>query len=319
MNLDKSAAYNNIVVMGLGGVGGYFGGMFALNITTNWRDKRDLTFIARGAHLEAIKANGLTLKLWNQDPVVCIPKMVTDSVLKLPYINFLLLAVKNYDLEDALHQVESRLNSDTVIMPLMNGVDVYDRIKAIAKKSIVLPSCVYISSKIECPGVVKLQGDIVKVYSGPDPQRPDYDGAEIQAFFQNMGLKLYWNANPFEPIWRKFLFVSPFALVTGATGKTMHQVWEDPELNASLLTIMSEIQAIAAKRGINLTSYDIDYAMRIGENIHPAAKTSLQLDIENKKGRMELEALGGVLVKLGNECGVPTPETEKFIKKIVNV
>ena len=305
--------------MGLGGVGGYFGGMFALNITTNWRDKRDLTFIARGAHLEAIKANGLTLKLWNQDPVVCIPKMVTDSVLKLPYINFLLLAVKNYDLEDALHQVESRLNSDTVIMPLMNGVDVYDRIKAIAKKSIVLPSCVYISSKIECPGVVKLQGDIVKVYSGPDPQRPDYDGQEIQAFFQNMGLKLYWNANPFEPIWRKFLFVSPFALVTGATGKTMHQAWEDPELNASLLTIMSEIQAIAAKRGINLTSYDIDYAMRIGENIHPAAKTSLQLDIENKKGRMELEALGGVLVKLGNECGVPTPETEKFIKKIVNV
>ena len=305
--------------MGLGGVGGYFGGMFALNITTNWRDKRDLTFIARGAHLEAIKANGLTLKLWNQDPVVCIPKMVTDSVLKLPYINFLLLAVKNYDLENALHQVESRLNSDTVIMPLMNGVDVYDRIKAIAKKSIVLPSCVYISSKIECPGVVKLQGDIVKVYSGPDPQRPDYDGQEIQAFFQNMGLKLYWNANPFEPIWRKFLFVSPFALVTGATGKTMHQAWEDPELNASLLTIMSEIQAIAAKRGINLTSYDIDYAMRIGENIHPAAKTSLQLDIENKKGRMELEALGGVLVKLGNECGVPTPETEKFIKKIVNV
>ena len=319
MNLDKSAAYNNIVVMGLGGVGGYFGGMFALNITTNWRDKRDLTFIARGAHLEAIKANGLTLKLWNQDPVVCIPKMVTDSVLKLPYINFLLLAVKNYDLEDALHQVESRLNSDTVIMPLMNGVDVYDRIKAIAKKSIVLPSCVYISSKIECPGVVKLQGDIVKVYSGPDPQRTDYDGQEIQAFFQNMGLKLYWNANPFEPIWRKFLFVSPFALVTGATGKTMHQAWEDPELNASLLTIMSEIQAIADKRGINLTSYDIDYAMRIGENIHPAAKTSLQLDIENKKGRMELEALGGVLVKLGNECGVPTPETEKFIKKIVNV
>ena len=91
MNLDKSAAFNNIVVMGLGGVGGYFGGMFALNITCNWRDKRDITFIARGAHLDAIKKNGLTLKLWKQDPVTCIPKMVTDQVLDLPYINFLLL------------------------------------------------------------------------------------------------------------------------------------------------------------------------------------------------------------------------------------
>ena len=319
MNLDKSTAYNNIVVMGLGGVGGYFGGMFALNITTNWRDKRDLTFIARGAHLEAIKANGLTLKLWKQDPVVCIPKMVTDSVLKLPYINFLLLAVKNYDLEDALHQVESRINSDTVIMPLMNGVDVYERIKAVVPKCIVLPSCVYISSKIECPGVVKLQGDVVKVYSGLDPERPDYDGQEIQDFFQNMGLKLYWNQNPFEPIWRKFLFVSPFALVTGATGKTMHQAWAEPELNASILAIMNEIVAIAAKRGVTLNSYDIDYAMRIGEHIDPVAKTSFQLDIENKKGHIELEALGGVIVRLGMELGVPTPETEKFIKKIVNV
>ncbi len=319
MNLDKSAAYNNIVVMGLGGVGGYFGGMFALNITTNWRDKRDLTFIARGAHLEAIKANGLTLKLWKQDPVVCIPKMVTDSVLKLPYINFLLLAVKNYDLEDAIRQVEPRLNSDTVIMPLMNGVDVYDRIKELAPKSIVLPSCVYISSKIECPGVVKLQGDIVKVYSGQDPQRPDYDGQEIQAFFQNMGLKLYWNQNPFEPIWRKFLFVSPFALVTGATGKTIHEVWADPQLNADTLAIMNEIVAIAAKKGVILNSYDIDYAMRIGEHIDPAAKTSFQLDIENKKGRIELDALGGVIVKLGHELDVPTPETEKYLKKIVNV
>ena len=67
-----------------------------------------------------------------------------------------------------------------------------------------------------------------------------------------------------------------------------------------------------------LNSYDIDYAMRIGEHIDPAAKTSLQLDIENRKGRMELDALGGVIVKLGHELGVPTPETEKFLKKIVN-
>ncbi|MBR5672114.1 MAG: hypothetical protein IKX02_01575, partial [Spirochaetales bacterium] len=121
-----------------------------------------------------------------------------------------------------------------------------------------------------------------------------------------------------EPIWRKFLFVSPFALVTGATGKTMHEVWADPGLNASVLAIMNEIVAIAAKRGVTLNSYDIDYAMRIGEHIDPAAKTSLQLDIENKKGRIELDALGGVIVKLSNELGVSTPETEKYLKKIIN-
>ena len=76
--------------------------------------------------------------------------------------------------------------------------------------------------------------------------------------------------------------------------------------------------AIAAKKGITLNSYDIDYAMRIGENIDPAAKTSLQLDIEKRKGRMELDALGGVIVKFGHELGVPTSGAEKYLKKIVN-
>ena len=99
----------------------------------------------------------------------------------------------------------------------------------------------------------------------------------------------------------------------------MHEVWADPDLNASLLAIMNEIVAVAAKKGVILNSYDIDYAMRIGEHIDPAAKTSFQLDIENKKGRIELDALGGVIVKLGHELGVSTPETEKYLKKIVNV
>ncbi|MCQ2604860.1 MAG: ketopantoate reductase family protein [Spirochaetia bacterium] len=318
MNLDKSAAYNNIVVMGLGGVGGYFGGIFAINITSNWRDKRDLTFIARGAHLEAMKRNGLTLKLYKQDPVVCIPKVITDNILELPYVNFLLLAVKDYDLDNAVRMALPRLNNLSVIMPLQNGIDSYYRIKEIAPKAIVLPSCAYISSKIEAPGVVKLMGDVAKIYSGPDPERPDFDGTEIQDFFKNMGLKLYWTEKPFEAIWRKFLFVSPFALVTGATGKTMNEAYKDPELHGSILKIMSEIQAVAAKKGVTLTDYDIDYAMRIGENIDPAAKTSFQLDLENKKSMTEIDALGSSLVKYGRETGVETPETEKFIRRIVN-
>ncbi len=318
MNLDKSSAYNNIVFMGLGGVGGYFGGLFAINITSNFRDRRNITFVARGRHLEAIKKNGLTLKLYKQDPVVCIPNMVTDQVLDLPYINFLMLAVKDYDLDEAMRMVEPRLNSDSVIMPLLNGVDSYERIKAIAPKSIVLPSCVYISSKIESPGVVKLQGDVAKIYSGPDPERPEFDGEEIQAMFRNMGLKIYWNEKPFESIWRKFLFVSPFSLVTGATSKTMHEAWECPGLRESLYAIMGEIQAIAGKKGVVLTSYDIEYAMRIGENLAPEAKSSFQLDIEKGKSRIELEAFGGAVVRMGRETGVPVPETEKFVRMIVN-
>lgn len=318
MNLDKSSAYNTIVILGTGGVGGYFGGLFALNITSNFKDKRNIVFIARGAHLEAIKREGLTLKLYKQKPLKCIPNVITDHVLDLPYINFLLVAVKNYDLEDAIREVEPRLNSDTVIMPLLNGVDSYRRIKNIAEKSIVLPSCVYISSKIEKPGVVALMGDTAKIYSGPDPDRPGYDGQEIEDFFKNMGMKIYWNSKPFESIWRKYLFVAPFSLVTGATGKTMHEAFCDPELRGSLVKIMKEITAIAEKKGILLTNYDIEYALKIGENIAPDARSSFQIDIENKKSKIEIDAFGYTIMREGKENGISVPETEKFVRLIAS-
>ena len=316
MNLDKSQAFNNICIAGLGGVGGYYGGMIAVNITPNYRDKRNVNFIARGAHLDAIKKNGLILKPWQNQPVKCVPNVVTDKVTDLAPINLLIVAVKSYDLEDMISSLKEKILPNTVIIPLMNGVDNAERIRKITNKGIILPSCVYISSKIEEPGVVTMMGAISRIVLGADPEHPEYDSGEIIRFFKNMGINIVWNENPYGEIWKKYMFISPCALLTAASGKTINGMINDPELRSSFMGIMKEIRDIAEKKNIAVPSDAEDKAVKIAENIDPEAKSSFQLDVEKGKGKTEIDALGYNIVRMGKETGIETPVTEKVLLDI---
>lgn len=316
MNLDRSDAFNHICVAGLGGVGGYFGGMIALNITGNYRDRRNVTFIARGSHLEAIKKNGLTLKPWGGDPLKCMPNVATDKVTDLPLINLLIVAVKGYDIEPLMESVKNKITTDTVIIPLLNGVGIDEKIRKVTSKGIVLPSCVYISSKIEEPGTVALMGDISRIISGPDPEHPEYDSSEIISFFKNMGIKFIWDENPQVPIWKKYIFIAPAALITAANNVTINSIAKDPGLKKDFYGIMAEIRAIAERKGINLPADAEEGSFKIAENIDENAKTSFQLDLERGKAKTEIDTFGYTIVRMGKETGIPTPVTEKVISAI---
>ncbi len=316
MNLDRSEAFNHICIAGLGGVGGYFGGMIALNITGNFRDKRNVTFIARGAHLDAIKKNGLTVKPWGGDSINCIPNVVTDKVTDLPYINLLVLAVKGYDIEPMMESLKEKITEDTVIIPLLNGVGNEEKIRKVTPRGIILPTCVYISSKIEEPGVVALMGDISRIISGPDPDNPDYDKDEITAFFRNMGIKFIWDENPQVPIWKKFMFIAPAALITAANSVTINAISSDQALKQDFYDIMSEIRKIAEKKNIILPDDAEESSFKIAQNIDREAKTSFQLDIERGKKKIEIDTFGYSIVRMGKETGVGTSATERVLSKI---
>ena len=316
MNLDKSQAFNNICIAGLGGVGGYYGGMIAVNITSNFKDKRNVNFIARGAHLDAIKKNGLILKPWENMPVTCIPNVITDKVTDLAPVNLLIVAVKSYDLEDMISSIKDKLLPSTIIIPLMNGVDNAERIRKITNKGIILPTTVYISSKIEEPGVVKMMGGMSRIISGPDPEHPEYDGGEITRFFKNMGINFIWDKNPQGAVWKKYMFIAPCALLTAASGKTINRMINEPELRESFMGIMKEIRAIAEKKNIEIPADAEDKAVKISENIDPEAKSSFQLDVEKGKGKTEIDSLGYYIIKMGKETGVETPVTEKVLRDI---
>ena len=316
MNLDNSKAFNNICIAGLGGVGGYYGGMIAVNITPNFRDKRNVNFIARGAHLDAIKKNGLIIKPWEGQPVKCLPNVATSKVTDLAPLNLLIIAVKSYDLEDLVDSLKDKILSNTIILPLMNGVDNAERIRKITSKGIILPSCVYISSKIEEPGVVTMMGGISRIVAGPDPEHPEYDSGEITRFFKNMGINFVWSDKPYESIWKKFMFIAPCALLTAASGKTINSMISDPELGESFTGIMKEIRAIAEKKNIDVPSDAEEKAVKIAENIDKDAKSSFQLDVEKGKNKTEIDALGYNIIRMGKETGVETPVTEKVLLDI---
>ena len=316
MNLDKSQAFNNICIAGLGGVGGYYGGMIAVNITPNFRDKRNVNFIARGAHLDAVKKNGLIIKPWENQPVKCVPNVATDKVTDLAPVNLLIVAVKSYDLEDIINSLKEKIIANTVIIPLMNGVDNAERIRKITSKGIILPSCVYISSKIEEPGVVKMMSGISRIILGADPEHPEYDSGEIVRFFKNMGINVVWDDNPFGAIWKKYIFIAPCALLTAASGKTINGMINDPALKESFIGIMKEIRTIAEKKNIEIPSDAEEKSIKIAENIDPEAKSSFQLDVEKAKGKTEIDALGYNIIKMGKETSVDTPVTEKVLLDI---
>ncbi len=316
MNLDKSKAFNNICIAGLGGVGGYYGGMIALNITPNYKDKRNVNFIARGAHLDAIKKNGLTLKLWETEPVKCLPNVITSKVTDLAPVNLLIVAVKSYDLENMMNLIKDKILHNTVIIPLMNGVDNVERIRNITKKGIILPSTVYISSKIEEPGVVTMMSGITRIISGPDPENPEYDGGEITRFFKNLGITFYWDENAIGEIWKKYIFIAPCALLTAASGKTINEMINNAELKEKFHGIMKEIRAIAEKKNIKVSADAEEKAIKISENIDKNAKSSFQLDVEKKKSKTEIDALGYNIVKMGKEAGIKTPVTEEVLLDI---
>ena len=316
MNLHRSDAYNNICIAGLGGVGGYFGGMIALNITSNYKDKRNIVFIARGAHLEAIQRKGLIIKPFDGEPITCIPNVATQKITDLNLINLLIVAVKGYDLQQMMISLKEKISSDTVIIPLLNGVGNEEKIRKIITKGIVLPTCVYISSRIEEPGVIKMMGSIARIVLGPDPLNPEYDSSEIISFFKNMGIKIEWAENPQVAIWQKYMFVAPASLITAANNITMNGIVQNEDFKQDFCAVMAEIRKIAEKKNIFLPENAEADSIRIAEKIDKDAKTSFQLDIEKKKAKTEIDSFGYAIIKMGKEVSVDTPATEKLLLRI---
>lgn len=151
---------SNICVYGAGGVGGFFGGQLA-HYSHSHRDFPDVHFVARGEHLARIRKQGLTLKK-GDETLQCVPASATDDFGAVPACELIMIAVKGYDLQSVIETLEPALEHDTMLLPLLNGVDIYDRIRSVTQKGIVLPACVYVGTHIESPGVVRQKGEKVR-------------------------------------------------------------------------------------------------------------------------------------------------------------
>lgn len=311
--------FQHILVYGVGGVGGYFGGLLANALNKGPVGGRQVHFIARGAHLRAIQEKGLTLKTSNGQELRCLPNTASDDPTPLPMVDLVLLCVKGCDLPDALDKIKDKVTSSTVILPLLNGMDINDRIRNRLDKGILLPACVYISSRVSAPGEITQIGPAGKILTGNTAGRRDLYPESLLMLALQAGWHIEWVERPEEAIWEKYLFIAPLALVTASLGLSIGEVLEDTAGRIQVEAMMHEVAALAEARGVRLPEDAVDRALAVGTAFPRETRTSFQQDVEAKKSRNEKDLFGGAVIRMGKAAGIPTPETEKILKTLENI
>ena len=306
----------NICVVGLGGVGGFFGGKIAHYLASNSIEIPKIHFIARGKHLESIKSQGLILNTEEKQGMICRPTSASDDLGDIPVCDLYLLCVKSYDLEAVLIKLKHHIQENSIILPILNGADIYDRIRIHMKTGIVLPACAYVGTHIEKPGVVSQNGGGGIILCGNDPESSAFDPTPLIDLCENAGISFQWKPDPFPSIWEKFVFIAGYGLVTANTGMTMGEVLENSGAIESVRKIMDEITSIAQKKGITLPENIIDGSIEKAKNFPYEVKTSFQRDVETKGERNEGDLFGGTVIRMGEFLGIPTPETRSVYASI---
>lgn len=302
-----------VMIFGVGGVGGYFGGLLAAACAASGPDR--VSFIARGEHLRVIREQGLTLKA-EERVLSCRPSWAGEDPAGAPPPDLVMLCVKGYDLAGALAALAGVAGAGTVVLPLLNGVDIYRRVKSVLAESIVLPACVYVGTHIERPGVVAQRGGDARILAGPDPERRSWSPEPMLALFDRAGITAQWLADPQPAIWGKFLFIAAYGLVTAASGLSLDQVFDDPRWSVSTLSVMREIVQIARLEGVRLPDDAVETAYARARAFPPGTRTSFQRDVEQAGRRHEGELFAGAIIALGRRHGIVTPATEDLAARI---
>ncbi|NER16970.1 ketopantoate reductase family protein [Spongiivirga citrea] len=288
----------NIVVFGVGGVGGFFGGKLA-------KAGHEVTFIARGKHLEAIKENGLTVKSIEGD--FKIPKAkATDEVAIVKHADVIFLAVKSWQVEDIGKQLKSVLKPDAVVIPLQNGADNAEKLLISLRKNQVLGGLCRIISKIESPGVINHFAFHPQIIFGELNNEKSDRVLKIQWLFMDAKVDCIVPEDIQAAIWTKFLFITTISGLGALTRSEIGVMREDEKLRDMMQQTANEILEIANTKGININQKTIEKAFAAIDKQAYHTTASMQRDI--MEGRpSELENFNGYVVKEGLKMGIPTP------------
>ena len=297
-----------IAVLGIGGVGGYYGAKLTSSYASS--EEHKISFIARGEHLKAIQEKGLTL-ITPTESFTATPSVATGNPEELGPLDLVLVCVKGYGLEDAVRLIISNIHADSVIIPLLNGVNNAERIRKVLKRGIIMNGCVYISSHIERPGVVEQTGGSCKLLFGPEN---GLSGVyrNIENLMENAGINAVLSENITIDVWTKYVFIGPLAGLSSVLQLPLGAIMENDKDHTMLEGMMKEVASIAAAQGIHLPENIVSSSLAMTNNFPYDTKTSMQLDRE-MGNPMEVDTFIGYIVKMGKSLGVETPLHEKTL------
>lgn len=300
-----------IIIAGIGGVGGYFGGLLARHYTPG--GNVSIAFIARGENEKAIRENGLQLETTKGNFTVH-PQAVSSDAANIGIADLLIVSTKTYGLEAILQQARPCIGKETVILPLLNGVDSTERIREMYPGNETWYGCVYLVSRLAGPGLVRETGGIDSLFFGaPDGTKEKLLAAE--AIFKNAGITATLSPNILQTTWEKFVFISCVATLTSWLDQSVGEILASESSRKWIPVLLAEIKSVAEAKQIPLPENVIEITIEKIKKIPPAATSSMHSDFINGKNT-ELESLTGYVVREGKARGIPVPAFERMYEEL---
>ncbi len=288
-------------VIGTGGVGGYFGGKLA-------KAGEDVWFLARGKHLEAMRANGLRINSPDGDWVVPAGKM-TDNPEEIGAVDVILFCVKSYDTESAARQLASLLSENTIIICLQNGVDNEEKIQQTIPRGTVFGGVSYIYSTITAPGIITHTPGPTTIVFGEMTKRDDATSPQAEQILDTLtkaGISAVLTENIRTELWKKYVFISAVGGMTALTRLTLGEILAVNETKEMLGDAMRETEAAGRAKGVSLPPNFTDHVFVLLKNYDNNSRSSMYHDLAHHRP-MEVEAFSGTVIRYGKEFNIPTP------------
>ena len=287
-----------IAMMGSGGVGGYFGAKLA-------HGGADVHFIARGAHLAAMRASGLTIE-GHGDPVELPRVNATDDPATVGLADLVVVGVKLWDTADALERIRPMVGPRTTLLSFQNGVTKSDLLRAAYPTAHVMDGVAYVATTIGAPGVIRRTGPLERLVFGESDGGRSKVGEALLAFAKKGGINAELSADVRVEIWQKFVFLVGLSATTTSMRSRIGPIRANPQTRAFLLDVMREVVAVGRAMGVALADDYAESRLAFADGVSPDMTSSMHHDLE-RGNRLELPWLSGAVVDLGTKAGIPTP------------
>lgn len=296
-----------IAILGIGAVGGYFGGLLAEKYFSS--NDIEIIFIARERSAEIIKEKGLKIITPQQEKIV-FPKLVSSIPEEIGQIDFLICCVKSYDLAESLIPLKSCIQDKTVILPLLNGVDAKEIIHSILPNSTVWDGCVYIISRLIEPGVIQEGGKIHSLYFGSNTKSEQLK--QFETILLDAGIDCHLSENIEQTIWEKFVFISVVATLTSYLDLPIGPILENEMHRQLANTLLLEIKTVADAYQIKLPENIFEKTIATVERMPYETTSSMHSDFK-KGGKTEYRSLTEYVTNLAEKLNVKTPEYKRIL------
>jgi len=287
-----------IAVIGAGGIGAIYGASLA-------KAGAEVIFVARGAHVAAMRENGLRIEGDRGETHIC-PAQATDDIASIGVVDYVLFAVKLWDVESAGEQIRPIVGPQTAVIPLQNGVDAAERLAAILGPEPVMGGTAFVTGSITAPGVVRQTGTYMQMTFGELDRHSSGRGELLRDLCAAAGFDGVLSPDIRVPIWEKFMLVVPAANLNALTRLPLGKWRRDPDLLALFEATLRETIAVGRAAGVRLPSDSADKTLATMWSMPDYHMTSMGNDLM-RGNRLELPWFAGKVVELGHRHGVPTP------------